>query len=308
MEEVRAREPDGAAEARGGGAAALWAALRPRQWVKNLLVLAPLIFGRRLFNPEAVADGLLAFALFCLVSSAGYLVNDLRDLGHDRLHPSKRARPLAAGLVGAGASSATAVVLFAAGLAGSLLVGRRFALALGAYALLSLAYTFLLKRVVLVDVFAVAAGFVLRAAGGALAINVELSSWLLICTTLAALLIAFGKRRSELLLLKEGADGHRRVLEEYDVRFLDMMTGISAAATVMSYALYTASDETVARFGTRGLLLTLPFVLYGVFRYLFLVYCRGRGGDPVETALGDPATLANVLLWAASVVLVLYLR
>ncbi|HEV2762027.1 MAG TPA: decaprenyl-phosphate phosphoribosyltransferase [Pyrinomonadaceae bacterium] len=287
---------------------ALWAAMRPRQWVKNFLVLAALVFGRRLFVAEALTDALLGFVAFCMVSSAGYLVNDLKDLEHDRRHPSKRARPLAEGRLGVGGAVVAAVVLALGGAACGLLVGRGFALALGAYAAVSLAYTLLLKRVVIVDVFAVAAGFVLRAAAGALAVGVELSGWLLVCTTLGALLVGFGKRRNELLLLKETAEGHRRVLEEYNLRFLDMMIGIAAASSVMSYALYTASEETAARFHTRAMFLTLPFVLYGIFRYLFLVYCRGRGGDPVETALTDRATLANALLWAATVVVILYLR
>ena len=312
VEQVSTHEGEGAPvearRARGGALSSLWAALRPRQWVKNFLVLAALVFGRRLFVAEAVSDALLGFAAFCLVSSAGYLVNDLRDLEHDRRHPSKRARPLAEGRLGGIAAVVAAVALTLAGAACGLVVGRGFALALAAYAAVSLAYTFILKRVVIVDVFAIAAGFVLRAAAGALAVGVELSGWLLVCTTLGSLLVGFGKRRNELLLLKESADGHRRVLEDYNLRFLDMMIGIAAASSVMSYALYTASEETAARFHTRAMFLTLPFVLYGIFRYLFLVYCRGRGGDPVETVLTDRATLVNVLLWATTVVVILYLR
>lgn len=288
---------------------ALWAALRPRQWAKNLLVVAPLIFSRRLFTPESFAASATAFALFCLVTSAGYLINDVRDFEHDRRHPVKSGRAIAAGRLSVGAAIAAACVLFAAGLVSApFLLGLSFALALAAYCAINLSYTFLLKRIVIVDVFAIAAGFVLRATAGAFAISVEMSGWLLICTTLFALLICFGKRRSELLLLREEAAGHRRVLEEYSVRFLDMMIGISAASTVMSYALYTESEETVARFRTRALFLTLPFVLYGVFRYLYLIYHRERGGDPVETALGDRPMLVNLLLWAVTAIVVLYLR
>jgi 4-hydroxybenzoate polyprenyltransferase len=312
LEEIRSqdyeRRLDGASLPRGGTAGALWTALRPRQWAKNLLVLAPLIFSRHLFARAAVADSLLAFALFCLASSAGYLINDIRDLHQDRMHPAKRLRPLAAGRLKVGVAAGAGIVLLLAGLSVSFRLGNSFALALAGYCLVSLAYTFMLKRVVIVDVFAIAAGFVLRAVAGALAIGVEMSSWLLICTTLLALLVGFGKRRHELMLLKEGAGGHRRVLEEYSPRFLDMMIGITAAATVMSYALYTASEETVERFHTRALFLTLPFVLYGVFRYLYLMYHAGRGGDPVETAFGDRATLVNLLLWTAAVVVILYLR
>jgi 4-hydroxybenzoate polyprenyltransferase len=292
-----------------GAARDYFAALRPRQWAKNLLVLAPLVFSQRLFAREPLVAALTAFALFCLASSAGYLANDLRDLRHDRAHPSKRLRPIASGRVGVRSAAALAVLLFAAALGGALvLLGRDFALALGAYCALTLLYTFLLKRVVLVDVFAVAAGFVLRAASGALAVGVESSGWLLICTTLLALLVGFGKRRSELMLLKAGAGGHRRVLEDYDERLLDMLIATSAASAVMSYALYTESAETVGRLGTRWLFATFPFVVYGLFRYLYLLYAAGRGGDPVETALGDRPMLLNALLWAATVVAVLYFR
>jgi 4-hydroxybenzoate polyprenyltransferase len=312
LEEIRPGEYErtlgGASLQRGATLRALWTTLRPRQWAKNLLVLAPLIFSRQLFAPEAIAGSLLAFGLFCAVSSAGYLVNDIRDLHQDRLHPAKRLRPIASGALKVWVATCAAVLLLLAGLALSFRLGHLFTLALGAYALVSLAYTFILKRMVIVDVFAIASGFVLRAVAGAVAVDAELSSWLLICTTLLALLVGFGKRRYELLLLKEGAGGHRRVLEEYSPRFLDMMIGIAAASTVMSYALYTASVETIERFHTRALFLTLPFVLYGVFRYLYLMYQVERGGDPIETAIGDRATVVNLLLWAATVVAILYWR
>lgn len=314
MDNVRSEDLTGAVEGaptRGVAAAArdYFAALRPRQWAKNLLVLAPLVFSQRLFDGEAVVASLEAFALFCLVSSGGYLFNDIGDLRQDREHPRKRLRPIAAGRVGAPSAAVLAALLLVAGCAGAfVMLGASFALAVGAYCALTLLYTFLLKRVVIVDVFAVAAGFVLRAAGGALALGVESSGWLLICTTLLALLVGFGKRRSELLLLKAGALGHRRVLADYDERLLDMLIATSAAAAVMSYALYTESAETVGRLGTRWLFATFPFVVYGLFRYLYLLYTEGRGGDPVETALGDRPTLLNALLWAATVVAVLYFR
>jgi 4-hydroxybenzoate polyprenyltransferase len=286
----------------------LLAALRPRQWVKNLLVLAPILFAQSLFDAEAVARGLLAFVLFCLVSSGGYLVNDIRDLEQDRLHPLKQKRPLAAATLRVSTAILAAAVLLLAGVAGAFALGGAFALAVAAYCVVNLAYTFALKHVVIVDVFAIAAGFVLRAVAGALAIRVVMSNWLLVCTTLLALFLGFSKRRYELLLLKEDAGHHRQVLEEYSPLFLDMMIGIVTASTVMSYTLYTISDETHQRFHTRGLLLTVPFVLYGIFRYLYLVYHRDGGGDPTETFFTDGATMVNLLLWTASVVLVLYWR
>lgn len=289
-------------------ARALWQALRPRQWVKNLFVVAPVLFSRNLFDADAVRRAAFAFALFCLVSSASYLVNDIRDLESDRRHPLKRARPLASATLGVSTALVAALLLMLAGLGGASLLGGAFASALAAYVAVSLAYTFALKNLVILDVFAIAAGFVLRAVAGALAIRVEMSSWLLVCTTLLALFLGFGKRRYELLLLKEDAGHHRQVLDEYNPHFLDMMIGIVTAATVTSYTLYTISEETSQRFRTRWLLLTLPFVLYGIFRYLYLIYHKQRGGDPTETALTDGATIVNLLLWTASVVAILYWR
>jgi 4-hydroxybenzoate polyprenyltransferase len=284
----------------------LLTALRPRHWAKNLLVLAPVLFSRHLTSPSVLKTAFSAFALFCAVSSACYLINDLSDIERDRMHPLKRLRPIAAGKLRKTAALSLALVLLVFGLAGAVAINRGFALVLGCYCLNNLAYTFILKRLVILDIFAVALGFVLRAVAGAVVIGVEISSWLLICTTLLALFLGFSKRRYELLLLREDAGNHREVLEEYSPHFLDMMIAIVTASTVTSYALYTASEETVQRFHTRGLLLTLPFVLYGIFRYLYLIYQKDRGGDPVETALADPATLVNLMLWAATVAVILY--
>jgi 4-hydroxybenzoate polyprenyltransferase len=281
-------------------------ALRPRQWVKNLLVLAPVLFSRHLFSPEGLVKGFAAFGLFCVISSSGYLINDIRDIARDRVHPVKNRRPIAAGKLGKSTAGAAALVLLISGMAGAALLNQSFALVLGLYWLLSVAYTFVLKEQVILDVFAVASGIVLRAVAGAVVIGVEISSWLLICTTLLALFLVFSKRRYELLLLREAAANHRQVLEEYNPHFLDMMIAIVTASTVTSYALYTASEETVQRFHTRKLLLTLPFVLYGIFRYLYLIYHKERGGDPVETALSDPPTIVNLVLWAATVAVILY--
>ncbi|HEX8679467.1 MAG TPA: decaprenyl-phosphate phosphoribosyltransferase [Chthoniobacterales bacterium] len=286
--------------------AALFVALRPQQWVKNLLVLAPLLFSRHLFDPSSLLEGLSAFGLFCLVSSSSYLFNDFVDVEQDRLHPVKCRRPLASGRLGARATIVTAIALCITGIAGGLALGRTIALALCAYVVISAAYSLFLKHHVILDVFAIASGFVLRAWGGAEAIQVEMSSWLLVCTTLLALFLGFSKRRYELALLKERAMEHRRVLADYDPRFLDMMIAIVTASAVTCYALYTVSEETVARFHTKALLSTLPFVLYGIFRYLYLVYHKDRGGDPIVTAFTDPATIINLLLWAGTVAFILY--
>jgi 4-hydroxybenzoate polyprenyltransferase len=281
-------------------------ALRPRHWVKNLLVIAPVLFSRHLFSPDGLIKGLSAFGLFCAVSSSCYLINDVRDIVRDRVHPVKRYRPIAAGKLSTSTAWAAALVLLILGMAGAALLNKNFALVLGLYWLITLAYTFVLKQQVILDVFSVALGFVLRAVAGAVVIGVEISGWLLICTTLLALFLGFSKRRYELLLLREAAGDHRQVLEEYNPHFLDMMIAIVTASTVTSYALYTASEETVQRFHTRKLLLTLPFVLYGIFRYLYLIYHKERGGDPIETALTDPPTIINLVLWAVTVAVILY--
>ncbi|MGE0821074.1 MAG: decaprenyl-phosphate phosphoribosyltransferase [Candidatus Binatia bacterium] len=284
----------------------LWLEMRPQQWVKNLTVLAPLLFSQQLFNPSDVASAFGAFALFCLLSSSIYVFNDICDREQDRLHPQKRHRPIASGQLSVRIATRGLVVLATLALTASAFIGSAFVFVLLGYVGLNVLYTPWLKHQVILDVFAVATGFVLRVVGGAVAINVEISHWLLLCTSLLALFLGFSKRRHELLLLKEEAGAHREVLGEYDPQFLDMMIGIVTAATVMSYALYTVSEETVAKFHTRGLLLTLPFVLYGIFRYLYLVYHKDLGGDPTQVLLTDRPLIVNTLLWALTATVILY--
>jgi 4-hydroxybenzoate polyprenyltransferase len=293
---------------RGGQVRALLVAMRPGQWMKNLLVLAPVLFSENVFNRTAIARGIFAFATFCVVSSSSYLINDLKDLEQDRLHPLKQHRPLAGGALSSRTAVFGACVLALTGFAASFWLSRSLALVVATYWIINLAYTLVLKRHVILDVFAIASGYVLRPVAGALVIRVELSTWLLICTTLLALFLAFGKRRSEMRLLKEMAGQHRHVLEEYSQGFLDMMIGVVAASTVSSYAFYTVSEDTIQRFHTRRLLVTLPFVLYGIFRYLYLLYHKERGGDPLETAFTDRSMIVNLLLWVGAVALILYSR
>src|SRR5262245_39455268 len=280
--------------------------MRPWQWVKNLFVLTPLLFSHNLFAPAAVGRALASFVLFCLVSSSVYLLNDIQDRSQDRLHPTKRLRPLAAGELNPGVAFGAMVTFLLVTLAGGVLLDKTLALVLLSYWLINLLYSTWLKDQVILDVFALASGFVLRVVGGGSAISVEISHWLLLCTTLLALFLGFSKRRHELVRLGQGAGAHRQVLGEYNPHFLDMMIGIVTASTVMSYALYTVSEETIRRFHTRGLLLTLPFVLYGIFRYLYLVYHRGEGGDPTQTLLSDRPTLVNFVLWAAVAIVIIY--
>lgn len=286
----------------------LWTEMRPAQWAKNLTVFAPLLFAQQFFIPSAFARAGCAFALFCGLSSAVYLLNDVLDYGQDRVHPEKRHRPLAAGHLTRGTVIGASAALLVFVFAGALLLDRTVLLVVVGYWVLNLLYSLWLKHQVILDVFAIAAGFVLRVIGGAVAVPVEISHWLLVCTTLLALFLGFCKRRHELLLLGTDSDQHRQVLAEYNLRFLDMMIGIVTATTVMSYALYTVSAETVQKFHTKGLLATLPFVFYGLFRYLYLVYHKELGGDPTQQMLTDTPLLLNLGLWTLTVGIVLYWR
>lgn len=280
--------------------------LRPQQWTKNLVLFAALLFGRQLFEPAAVAAASAAFVIFCALSGTVYLVNDVVDREADRRHPVKARRPVASGALPVSTALAAAAVLGTGALAGALAInGAFFATALGYVVLLGL-YSGPLKRMVIVDVLVIAIGFVLRSVAGAFAVEVAISHWLLVCTILLALFLALAKRRHEIVLLQEGAGSHRPILEEYSPYLLDQMIAIVGAATIMGYALYTVSPETVEKFGTDRLLLTLPFPLYGLFRYLYLVHQRQGGGSPSEVLLTDRPLLACVVLWAVVVALIIY--
>jgi 4-hydroxybenzoate polyprenyltransferase len=284
---------------------AVLVSLRPRQWVKNLFVFGGLIFSQRLFTPS-VWPALGAFAIFCGLSGAMYLLNDVADRDKDRLHPEKRHRPIAAGQLQPGAAVVAAAALIVLGLAAGAWLSPRFALAGLAYVTLLGAYSVWLKHVVIVDVLVVAIGFVLRAVAGALAIDVAISGWLLICTILLALFLALGKRRHEVLALEASAALHRPILAEYSAGLLDQMIAVVTASTVTAYALYTMSPETVAKFHTQLLPATLPFVLYGIFRYLYLLYHRRLGGNPSDIVIRDRALLINTCLWLLTVLLIIY--
>ena len=281
-------------------------ALRPGQWTKNLVVFAGLMFGRQLLNVEALAATLAAFGVFCGLSGVVYLVNDVADREQDRLHPKKRYRPIASGALPVRAALAAAVVIAAVALAVAWVIGRPFATVAVAYLALLTLYSGPLKRVVILDVLTIAVGFVLRAAGGAVAIGVPISHWLLVCTILLALFLALAKRRQEITMLADGAASHRAILSEYSPPLLDQMIAIVTASTLMAYALYTVSPETVAKFGTDRLLFTFPFPLYGIFRYLYLVHQRQGGGSPAELLLKDRPLLACVASWALAVAAIIY--
>jgi 4-hydroxybenzoate polyprenyltransferase len=285
--------------------AALIASLRPRQWVKNVFVFAGLVFAQKLFTPAA-GPAAATFVVFCGLSGAVYLLNDVADRDKDRLHPTKRRRPIASGRLPVRVAVTVAVALIAAGLGASAAIAPPLAAVSAGYVALLIAYSVWLKHVVIVDVLVVSGGFVLRAVAGAVAIHVEISGWLLICTILMALFLAVGKRRHEYLTLADAAARHRPILAEYSAGLLDQMIGVVTASTVTAYALYTMSPETVAKFRTQLLPVTLPFVLYGIFRYLYLLYRRDLGGNPSELFLNDRPLLLNTLLWVLAVLLVIY--
>jgi 4-hydroxybenzoate polyprenyltransferase len=280
--------------------------LRPTQWTKNLFVAAALIFAKKVFDVPSVLRTLAAIAVFTLLAGSHYIVNDLLDVAEDRVHPRKSRRPIAAGRIGRGEAVALAAVLAAASLVLADLLSPAFFGAAAAYVVLQLAYSYKLKHVVILDIFLVASGFVLRVIAGGLVIAVPISPWLLLCTMLLALFLAISKRRHELRLLAEDASRHRPILEEYSFGLLDQMISIVTACTVIAYCLYTVSEETVRKFGTDRLIYTTPFVLYGIFRYLYLIYMKDEGGTPEELILKDKPLLASIVLWIATAVAIIY--
>lgn len=276
--------------------------MRPKQWIKNTFVFAALIFALKWTHPDLVLKTLAAFGLFCTLASSIYLLNDAVDVDADRQHPLKANRPIAAGRISVSAAVGVAVALMALSLGLGLLLDVQFALVAAAYAVMMIAYTFYLKHLVLVDVFVIAGGFVLRAAAGAEVIHVQISPWLYLCTILLSLFLAFGKRRHELLLLEGGAGSHRRNLEEYTAPFLDDLINIVAAATIISYALYTFFASTVPH--NHAMMVTIPFVLYGIFRYLLLIHRRDIAGAPEEALWKDIPLLVDLVLWVLAAAIV----
>ncbi len=284
----------------------LLVSLRPPQWTKNLIIFAGLIFGQRLVDPVAIWRAMGAFAVFCALSGVVYLVNDVVDREADRQHPVKCRRPIAAGDLPAELALGAALVIGVTGLAAAFWLGRSFGLVAGIYVALLALYSGPLKRVVIVDVLTIAIGFVLRAVAGAVAVDVPFSHWLLVLTLMLALFLGFSKRRHELVTLGDQAVEHRAILADYSAQLLDQMIAVVAAVTLIAYVIYTASPETIQKFGTGRLGLTLPFPVYGIFRYLYLVYRKDGGGNPSETLLTDWPLLVCVALWGLSVILIIY--
>ena len=285
----------------------LFRSLRPAQWTKNFFVFAGIVFSLKFFEIALLFKVIYAFIIFCFLSSSIYLINDVRDIESDRKHPTKRFRPIAAGKLSPSLAVIIAAILASLSLTAAFYLNLPFAFVALSYFLLMLLYTFLLREVVILDTFAIAAGFVLRAVAGVAVIAVALSPWLVICTILLSLFIALGKRRHELIALEKAVE-HRKILDEYNPQLLDQMISAVAGSTVIAYALYTLWPETVAKFRTHNLVYSVPFVLYGIFRYLYLIYRKEKGGKPEEILLTDIPLMIDLILWLGSLMIIIYLK
>jgi 4-hydroxybenzoate polyprenyltransferase len=294
--------------ARGGGftqVRLLLRTMRPKQWTKNVFVWAPLLFDRKLFQAEPFLRTLIVFVLFCFISSAVYIINDLVDIEKDRQHPSKRNRPLASGALNPRLALSAALGIILLVLPPALWLGTAVLIILYGYLLLMVAYSFWLKNIVIVDVLTIAAGFVLRVAAGVVVVQAaRFSPWIYVCMVLLALFVAIGKRRQEIVLMQDGSRDTRSILQEYNVKYLDEMLALVSSTTVMAYSLYTFSAPNVPPNHT--LMLTIPFVLYGLFRYLYLIHVRGETDPPDVVVLKDKPLLLDVVLFALVAFLVFY--
>lgn len=279
--------------------------MRPKQWIKNSVLFAGLVFAGKMLELELVTRVVIAAGLFCAVSGSVYLINDIKDAAKDRLHPKKRLRPVASGRLKAGhAQIATGLILFLALPSAYFLSVPFFALLLG-YLAMMLAYSYGLKDHVILDVLIIAAGFVLRAVAGSIVVGVPISPWLYVCTSLLALFLGFGKRRQELVLLDRNASNHRRILDEYTPSLLDQLIAIGATSTIIAYSLYAFFSETSHR--APYMMMTIPFVVYATFRYLYLIHKRGEGGSPEDVLLKDRPLLGSILIWGITAVVILYI-
>ncbi len=285
----------------------LFESLRPQQWVKNGFVLIPLVFAEKVFYFPSLLNGLTAFAIFCLLTGGVYLINDLVDLEADRAHPSKKDRPLASGGISPRLAKVVAGILLFFSLLSATFLDTGFFLVVIIYLAIQALYNYRLKDVVILDIFCISSGFLLRMIGGAVAIHVVVSHWLIICTILISIFLALAKRRHELVLLgTESAGNYRKVLSEYDPYLLDQMIGVITGSTLLSYMLYCISPDTIEKFQTDHMIYTFPFVLYGILRYLYLIHKKGYGGAPEKVLFSDLPLLLSVMLWGFSSVLIVY--
>ncbi len=281
--------------------------IRPHHWVKNGFVLAPLIFAGKLLDGPSLTRGLAAFTAFCLITSGTYVFNDIFDRHQDARHPTKKDRPVAAGRISVSRASVLGAVLLLTGITAALKIGFPFTGWVVFYLLLQAGYNGIFRKVVILDILVIALGFVIRAVAGSEAIDVVISPWLILSSLLIALFLGFAKRRQEIVLMGGAATDHRTILREYSVPLLDQLIGIVTAATIVSYAIYTLTPEVTERLGSRYMILTLPFVLYGIFRYLYMVHLHDKGGNPTRDLLTDGPLLLSILLWTLTSVALIYL-
>lgn len=280
--------------------------MRPAQWTKNAFVFAALLFAHRLFDGRSALRSLAAFAIFCLLSSSVYLINDVCDREEDRRHPEKRKRPIASGALPVRLVVPLIALFAVCSLGAAYYLNTDLGGVVTGYFGLNLLYSLRLKHVVILDVMIIGIGFVLRAVAGAVVIGVIFSNWLLLCTFLLALFLGFCKRRHELVLLSDNAAAHRKILSEYSVEFLDTIIVVVTASTIAAYAIYTMSEETVRKFQTRDLMYTIVFVIYGMFRYLYLIHRRQEGGNPSRVLLTDLPLQVAILLWTLTATVIIY--
>ncbi len=280
--------------------------MRPHQWVKNAILFAGVIFGKKLNDPESLLRALFAFALFSLVASCQYAFNDYLDRKEDALHPEKRNRPLASGALNPGYALFLTVILFAFSMVSAYILDGKFFLLCGFYFVFNIMYSMYFKHIVILDVMSISIGFVIRAIAGAIVVNVKFSSWLLLCTFMLSLFWGFSKRRGEIILLDKSAGEHRKILEEYSVNFLDLMLGVTATMTLMSYVMYTVSPSTATNLGTDKLFYTIPIVVYAIFRSLYITYIKNTSHNPTKAILTDISVLVSGLCWFLLVAFLMY--
>ncbi|MBF0543409.1 MAG: decaprenyl-phosphate phosphoribosyltransferase [Candidatus Riflebacteria bacterium] len=288
--------------------------LRPRQWTKNLIIFTPILFSeKQLFvKPTAWLFSISGFLIFCFLSGSVYLLNDMVDSENDKLHPEKKKRPIPSGRLSMGQAKFLLIALLSCSMFASFILPRPFFFSAILYFILNAAYSFFLKNVVILDILSIALGFVIRAEAGVGSLQtvdprIHISHWLILCTFMLALFLGMAKRRGEIKLLKGTASSHRKILDEYSIHFIDDMTSISGATTVLSYALYTVSSDTIAKFGTDSLIYTIPFVIYGIFRYLYIIHIKGEGDNPSEILLSDKPLQINLLFWIAASLILIHL-
>jgi len=280
--------------------------MRPHHWVKNVFVFAGLLFSKNIFSPYLLGKVSVGFMIFSLAASSIYILNDIIDIENDRQHPKKKNRPLASGRLSNSGAWAAAVILALLAVSSAFWIDRQFFVIVVIYIFINIFYTLRLKHLVILDVMCIASGFVLRVLAGTALAGVIASNWLIICTITLSLFLGFSKRRHEIVLIGNDAKNHRKVLANYSLPFLDQMISVATACTVIAYALYTVSEETITRFGTRNLIFTLPFIFYGIYRYLYLIHEKRTGGNPTSAVLHDRPLLINCLLWGIVVFLIIY--